>query len=124
MAFKENSDLIRDMGIGFEAEIKKWFEENIDNSYSRDKALPYCAQFGKTNYIEYLLNVGANVHYRSSVALRWASINGHIKIVKLLLNAGSDVHAYDDSALRLAIEYGHTDVVKILKDHIEKENDV
>jgi len=148
--FTEDSDPIADLGIGARHLISKWMkekgEEDTDNN-----ALAECANHGKTEWVEYLLNrgadvhaendwalrsasynghvevvklllnAGADVHARADYALRWASGNGHVEVVKLLLNAGADVHASDDLALRWASGNGRTEIVKLLKDHIKNK---
>jgi len=147
--FTEDSDPIDDLGIGTRHKISKWMkgkgEEDTDNN-----ALVACARHGKTEWVEYLinrgadvhtwddfalrsashnghaevvkllLNAGANVHDGNDHALRWASYHGHAEVVKILLNAGADVHVGKDLALQWASYHGHAEVVKILQDHIKK----
>lgn len=66
MAFTQNTDPIKDLKIGYEAQIKKWFEnlmikKNISYySYSRDIALAYSAEQGNLEYVKFLLNLDAN----------------------------------------------------------------
>ena len=118
--FVQDSDPISDLGIGMIDQIKK-FVKSKGYNYNLDDALWICARYGKADYVQYLLDAGANVHAENDYALQWASDNGHEKVVKLLLDAGADVHAEDDLALRWASHNGHEKVVKLLKDHIAKE---
>ena len=148
--FTEDSDPIDDLGIGMKHQIKKWLETKSYDDNEKN-LLWLCAINGKTKFVKYLLDAGADVHYfddyalqqacyyghfeivkilldagadvhtDNNQALRWASDEGYSDIVKLLLNAGADVHALSDCALRYARDFRHFDVVKILKDHITKE---
>ena len=119
--FREDSDPIHDMGIGMDALIKRFVENEISYPYFKEDLLGICAKYGKTEFVKYLLEKGYNVHANDDCALRYASYYGHTETVKVLLNAGADVHADDDYALRSASYHGHTEVVKILKDWIAKE---
>ena len=150
--FTQDSDPIADMNIGMIHEIKLWMKSVLDEPFkNKDDALVYSARYGKLDFVEYLLAIGADVHVIDDSALRWASnyghtkvvklllaagadlhaendgallwasVNGHTEMVKVLLTAGADVHTGDDSALRWASNYGHTEVIKVLKDHIAKE---
>jgi len=150
--FIEDSDPIADMNIGMKHQIKKWVETETGYKYIERDLLRICAQAGKTKFVKYLIDIGAevrmendfalrwasrygyvdivkllldagaNVHAISDTALRWASYHGHTEVVKLLLDDGADVHIYGDEPLRYAIRNGHSNIVKIIKDHIAKEN--
>ena len=119
--FTEDSDPIHDMGIGMGVLIKQFVEEETHYPYIKENLLWICAENGKTEFVKYLLNAGADVHARDDYALRWASNNGHTEVVKVLLDAGADVHAYHDGALLWASEEGHIETVKVLKDWMDKE---
>jgi len=98
--------------------IKSKFIGKIKNI---DHALIICAKYGKKEFVEYLLNIGADVHTDNDHALRYASYWGYTEIVKLLLDHGADVHTDNNYALRIASYFGHTEIVKLLQDHIAKE---
>jgi len=115
--FTEDSDPIHDMGIGMDALIKRFVEEETNySSYTKKDFLWICAKYGKTEFVKYLLNKGYDVNVGYNAALRWAAENGHVETVKVLLDAGADVHAYDDSPLTWASLHGHAETVKILLD--------
>jgi len=122
--FTEDSDPIEDMNIGMMHQIKLWIESIGESFEDKDNALCICAEYGKTEFVKFLLAVGANVHVYNDYALRWASREGHTEVVRVLLAAGANVHAGIDYALRWASYYRHTEVVKVLKDHIAKERKV
>ena len=112
--FTQDSDPIADMNIGMMHQIKLWMESIGESFKDKDNALIFSAEHGKLDFVEYLLDVGTDVHANDDSALRWASQNGHTEVVKVLLAAGADVHVYDDYALRIASENGRTEVVKVL----------
>jgi len=122
--FTEDSDPIADMGIGIKNQLKKWFETENKYDYIEEDLLWVCAKEGKTQFVKYLLDAGANVHAYNDIALRKAINYGHADVVKLLLDAGADVHADNYGALQWASDNEHTDVVKILKDHIAKKKKI
>jgi ankyrin repeat protein len=67
--------------------------------------------------IQYLLDLGADIHTNNDYALSWAAHNGYADIVKLLLDYGANVHAFNDQALCWASESGHFKVIQILIDY-------
>ena len=119
--FTEDSDPVADMNIGMMHQIKLWMKSIGKLFTNKDHFLIFSAEYGKLDFVEYLLAAGANVHANNDYALRWASNYGHTGVVKVLLAAGADVHTYDDYALRYASAMGRTEVVKVLKNHIAKE---
>ena len=112
--FTEDSDPIHDMGIGMDALFKRWIENETTYLYKKRDLLWICAQYGKTEFVKYLIEKRHDVHVGKDYALRLASENGYIEIVKLLLEAGADVHADNDWPLHLASSHGYTEVVKLL----------
>jgi len=114
--FTEDSDPIHDMGIGMDALIKRWIENETGYTYNKENLLWICAENGKTEFVKHLIDKGYDVHTEGDLALRLASHNGHIEIVKVLLDAGANVHTDNDYALQLASYYGHTEIVKVLLD--------
>jgi len=115
--FTEDSDPIKDMGIGMRIAISrdknyhKWLRGKKDTD---DNALVYSAEHGKLDFVNYLLSIGADVHHGGDWALRLASRNGHSEVVKALLDAGADIHIWNDEPLQSACANGHIKVVEIL----------
>jgi ankyrin repeat protein len=51
--------------------------------------------------------------------LRWSAYNGHLEVVQYLVDVGANIHAGSDdyiSALNCSFENGHLEVVKYLVD--------
>jgi hypothetical protein len=109
--FVEDSDPVTDMGIGTRAQISRWMEERrqLDTD---DNALAECAEYGKLDWVKFLIAAGANVHFANDYALRWASYNGHLEVVKELLKAGANIK--NGTALYWAIEGRQLDIIKEL----------
>ena len=101
-------------------DISAWME-SIYEEDTDDNALAFCAEYGKTEWVKYLLAHGADVHCANDYALRWASRNGYLEIVKLLLDHGADVHADHDYALQWASAYGHLAVIELLKKYMKNK---
>jgi len=83
--FTEDSDPIHDMGIGMDALIKRFVEEETNySSYTKKDFLWICAMYGKTEFLKHLIEKRHDVHEDDDYALRWASKNGHTETVKVL----------------------------------------
>jgi ankyrin repeat protein len=127
--FEEESDPIHDLRIGITLKkIREWAKislqkNNWRHEYAGDinELLWFSAAEGKIDFVEYLLENGADIHYKRDYALRWACYKGHIEVVKFLLDSGADVHAFREDPLRNAKQQGHNKIVEILKDHIKKQ---
>jgi ankyrin repeat protein len=120
--FVEDSDPVRDMGIGVRVAISNWMKEN-KWSDTDDNALVKCAYDGKLEWVKFLLAYGANISYSNKdYAVEVASQNGYLEIVKELLKAGANVNSYNSRALEFAKANDHYDIVKVIKDHITNEN--
>lgn len=120
-AFIEDSDPIKDMGIGVENQIKKWIKDTnffIPNYLYPASALIYCAGHGKTEWVKYLIDTYPIETFKGTDAdqnaLPWAAERGHIEIVKMLLDYGFDPSVLDNYALRFSKQNNHTKIVKLL----------
>jgi ankyrin repeat protein len=123
--FTSNSYPIEDMNIGiigllniFIKELKQgkynffdWYE-HFNND---DDLLWICARYNKIELVKYLLNKGANIHYKSNRALRWAVYNKNYEITHILLEMGADVNAYDSGAYELAKSNNDSGMLSLLK---------
>lgn len=78
--------------------------------------LEIAAGRGYKDIVEFLIDVGADIHHDIDGPLQVSSQNGHLEIVELLLNKGADIHADVDSPLILASMNGHLKVVELLLD--------
>jgi hypothetical protein len=99
--FTEDSDPIKDMNIGIIKALNKWMEStnilsdwNIENN---DELLRAAAYHGKTEFIEYLINDGADVHTDDERPLRNAAYHQNIDTAIILIKNGAN--------LNKAIEY-------------------
>lgn len=123
--FSEDSDPIKDLGIGTEGEIIKWLEgivhgSFIEKSLQYSQALMYCAGYGKEDFVIYLLETNTLEYFKNNEsvwlnALPWAAEQGHYNIVKILLDYGFDPTVLENYALRHAEQIHHEDVVKLLR---------
>jgi len=109
--FIEDSDPITDMDIGMRHQISKWMKE-IDEEDTDENALMQSAEYGKLDFVKYLLSKGTNVHTKNDYALRIACQNGYTEIVKTLLDTGADVHALNNESLRIAVKRGYGSIIR------------
>lgn len=84
-------------------------------------ALTAAAGYGKTEFVEFLLDAGADIEIKDPwdgrSALMDAALYGHIDTVKLLLVRGANPNAtncYKRTALIWASEKGHVEIVRCL----------
>jgi hypothetical protein len=105
--FTEVSDPIRDMGIGMRSLIDQWYKEtyhrkrimNWNRESDINSMLSIVAATGRTDFIDYLLTIGADIHHNGEVALRNAAVMNHIDTVTHLIKRGANV----DKAINNAI---------------------
>jgi hypothetical protein len=114
--FTEDSDPIKDMNIGTIKALNKWIESsnilddwNIEND---NELLRAAAYYGKTEFIEYLINTGADVHTDDERPLKNAACNNHIDTAITLIKHGAD--------LNKAIEYARFNNHKYTLRNLEK----
>ena len=124
--FTDESDPIKDMGIGIEELVKKYVKKewNIDDikkyrfgsSAGYNAILAKLAQADKIEIMSYLLKTGkVDPSDNDSLALRWAVPNGNLDMVKLLIKYKADINGYDaGSPLTCAIYNDKPHVVKYL----------
>lgn len=113
--FVENSDPIKDMGIGMMSQIEKFVKSTKYSKYkSKEDYLWICADAGKLDFVRYLIEKGVSVGALGERALRWAVIEGHTEVVKLLIKAGANIHTVDEYPLIAACTHGHYEIVKVL----------
>ena len=97
----------------------------IDPSY----ALQWAVTEGKTEYIQYLLDKGADIDVDHGFPIRWAALDGYVDIVKILIENGSKYiqQAYDfveknDNKLEKCLKPKRQEIMKILKSGIKNES--
>jgi Ankyrin repeats (3 copies) len=126
--FTDESDPIKDLGIGVKELIKRYIKKefNIDEysiqnylfggSVGYNGILAMLAKEGKIEIIPYLLQIKeVNPSDNHSFALRWAAATGRLDIVKLLLKHGADINGYAaGSALTCALYHDEINVIKYL----------
>ncbi len=82
-----------------------------DVHYHGDAVFEWAAYHGHLDIVQYLVLVGANI---TNWALCHAAEGGHLDIVKYLVSLGADIHADDNAALRWACLRNHLDIVQYL----------
>jgi ankyrin repeat protein len=139
-----DSDPIKDLGIGMFEQIKKFLKTGLGVEYSFSDIssingglmLAFCADGGKTEYVRYLIENGANIHYQDDYAFRYSVKCNYIEIVKLLLDVGIDIKDVGISLQRFHIPYvidyskeywkenkNKSEMIKLLKNYIEEHEE-
>ena len=118
--FTDQSDPIKDMGIGMMHQIKVFLKNTIDKIDTDDKniLLVYCAKYNKTEYAKFLIEDGADLHAFGELILEWAIQNDNTELVKFLIDSGADVHGgiLKGSIIRNAIHKGNEEIIKMVKE--------
>jgi len=111
--FEEKSDPVKDMGIGLEQEIKRWFKEQTSENYNREDALIFSCFEGKTKYVKYFIKLGIDLKINRNAPLRWAARRGHLEIVKMLLEAGAGSKSDIKDIIKILENYRFSEKEKI-----------
>lgn len=83
-------------------------------SYNLEDAIFESASRGHLEAVKLLHQHGANLHFDSDRAFRYAASRGHLEIVKYLICQGSDIHACNNEAFFYSIRNGHLEILKYL----------
>ena len=106
----------RDIPEFFDYLIQRRARLNTRNR-NGETALSIAAYTGKLNYVQRLVEAGAEVNSYGWPPLSYAAFNGHLEIVDYLLKHGAEINAKTENgstALFFAARYGHMEVVKLL----------
>lgn len=82
-----------------------------------ETALSLAAYMGKLQYVQRLVEAGADVNFYGWSPLSYAAYNGHTAIVDYLLKRGAEINARTENgstALFFAARFGHIEVIKLL----------
>jgi ankyrin repeat protein len=83
--------------------------------------LTIAAQYGRSDIIEMLLNIGAEVnplHPQGVTAAMLACQGGHVETLKLLIAAGADLESitpHGTTAMGLAEHYKYEEIINLLR---------
>ena len=92
--FQDESDPIKDMGIGMIGEIKHWMEteETVpeDEIEKPDYWIAICCKYEKLEYVEFLIKNGFDFRTDDDLALRWAICHANLPIAEILLRNGAN----------------------------------
>lgn len=128
--FIEDSDPIIDMGIGMEAQLKKFIKDlydypkygniiSMNQNFENDNDLLWiAAKANRKDLIEYLLLIKkADIHHKSDRALRWAVHYSNYDLVEYLISQGADVTALSNGAMEIAYDHKDEKMIDLLKKH-------
>ena len=108
--------VVRDMPELVDFLIKRCARLNVRNR-NGETALSMAAFTGQMNYVQRLVEAGAEVDFYGWAPLLYAAYNGHTAIVEYLLKRGADINAKTENgltALFFAARFGHIEIIKVL----------
>jgi hypothetical protein len=99
-----------------ESEIAHWLnqESNGYNQNIYNRALKASCQGGHLDIVEWLVSLGADIHYDNESPFIAGCENGHLEIAKWLQKQGANIHANNDAALEASLEEGQIQIVEWL----------
>jgi ankyrin repeat protein len=106
----------RDVPELFEYLLLRRAKLNVRNR-NGETALSLAAYTGKLQYVQRLVEAGADVNFYGWSPLTYAAYNGHTAIVDYLLKRGAEINATTENgstALFFAARFGHIEVIKLL----------
>jgi ankyrin repeat protein len=106
-----NNQIVEAVGRNDYEKIKSLINDNPDAS---NNVIMFAVWTGNYDVLKFVIELGADVSYDGSYALRVASERNYISIIKLLIESGIDVHADDDAAIQWAAISGNIDSVRLL----------
>lgn len=109
----------RDMPEFFDYLIKRKARINTRNR-NAETALSIAAYTGKLDYVQRLVEAGAELEFFGWPPLIYAAYNGHTSIVDYLLKRGADINATTangSTALFFAARFGHQSSIELLLDN-------
>jgi hypothetical protein len=124
--FTEDSDPVKDMGIGQLYVIREWLKQHSHRSRSLKNPQDYmwlCVEQGNFEFVKILIDIGMDIHYGDDAALHMAIYGDYPKIVELLLKSGANIHAGDDWAKQTMISFGSQmskEISKLIKKYLNK----
>ncbi|MFA5154115.1 MAG: ankyrin repeat domain-containing protein, partial [Clostridia bacterium] len=101
--FERGLDPKAAMGTGVRSSIMKFLEEKgeltdeigeMSAGFSDSHLLIYCCKYGKTEWVKFLIDQGANVNTGDSIPLEWAVIKEYNDIINILLKAGAKPYSH------------------------------
>ncbi len=92
----------------------KTYKELIERGEDINEVLIQASALGYLPVVEYLVEIGANIHIYTEYALISASARGQLSMVQYLVEQGAYIHARDDGALIAAAAHGNLSVVTYL----------
>jgi ankyrin repeat protein len=94
ISFERGKDPKDILDIGLRSVIRRFLEEkegiDKDGKISDDVLLLYSCKYGKTEWVKFLIDKGADVNCFENGSLKWAVEKKYIDIIDLLLKAGAD----------------------------------
>jgi ankyrin repeat protein len=113
--FEEESDPIKDLGIGMRERIIKFLKEHGEyREGTKEEMLRISCIYGKPEFVEFLIADGVNIHTSQDAPLRQSAYKGCIECMKLLLEAGADINALQGAALLWAVQKKRYESVEFL----------
>jgi len=98
--------------INFSDKKKNKIKENIVNKKNEDMII--AAENRDIKRMFYLIDNGANIHYKKDLLITKVSYNGDLETLKYLVNNGLDIHTYDNYCLRYATLKNHKSILEFI----------
>ena len=98
--------------INFSNDKKKKIKENI--IYQKNEEMITAAESGNIERMVYLIDNGADIHYKKDLIITKPAYNGDLETLKYLVDKGVDVHVYNNYCLSYATLKNHKNILEFL----------
>lgn len=97
-------------------EFKK-FIKNAKDVETHPYVIKYVAEFGNIEMIEYLVNLGADIHCDQDAPVRVAIYRKKFELAEYLIRLGANIGGRNNNILIVACKMGDLDIVKFFVKH-------
>lgn len=94
--------------------IVEYLIQNFNFYAHVDKGLKYACAYGNYDIVNFLTDIGANIHYDNDYCVKVATQKGYLKIVDLCITMDVLPQIEDNYLIKCAAFNGHLDIVDFL----------
>lgn len=94
-------------------DITRYVLSKTRDNYYINEALVSYAHNGNIEFVEEMIELGGNIHYKGNEAVKWSAGYGQLEMVKYLLDKGAEIEL--NWAIELAKQNKHSEIINYLE---------